>query len=132
MLFPTVDFALFFVVVFAISWWLSRRHQKRHIFLLAASYFFYGYWDWRLCTLMFIASVTAWAAGVLLQSEERENVRTAIAILACGMLLGVLGYFKYYGFFIQTILPLLEQMGLERDRFLLEIILPIGISFFTF
>ena len=132
MLFPTLDFALFFVVVFAISWLIYRRDNARHVFLLAASYFFYSYWDWRFSSMMFLASCTAWAAGKWLQREQDEKIRKRIVFGACLILLGNLGFFKYYGFFLESLFPILDAIGWGRDALLLQIVLPIGISFFTF
>lgn len=132
MLFPTLDFALFFVVVFAVAWALMQRRPARHVFLLAASYFFYGYWDWRFCGLLAFASAVAWLAGRMLEDSDDEKRRKTIVGVACALLLVVLGFFKYYGFFVESLFPVLDALGLERDRLLMQIVLPVGISFFTF
>jgi len=132
MIFPTVEFALFFVVVFALAWALAGRPGLRHLVLLAASYFFYGWWNWRFCFLLAFASLVAWAAGLMLAREAHAGRRKWIVGLSCAVLLGVLGLFKYYGFFVDSFLPLLDAAGLSRDRLLMQIVLPVGISFYTF
>jgi alginate O-acetyltransferase complex protein AlgI len=132
MLFPTLDFALFFMVVFIISWELRRHFEARKIVLLAASYFFYGYWDWRFTGLLLASSLLNYGAGHLLQSHEDEGRRKLIVGIAVGINLSVLGFFKYYGFFLDSLTDILVRFNIERDLPFLEIILPVGISFFTF
>ena len=132
MLFPTLDFALFFIAVFAVSWLLVRWRAPRHWFLIAASYFFYGYWDWRFCGLLLFASLTAWLAGLALDKTADPLRRKWITGLACALLLAVLGFFKYFGFFTESLRPILESVGFGRDMLLMQIVLPVGISFFTF
>jgi D-alanyl-lipoteichoic acid acyltransferase DltB (MBOAT superfamily) len=132
MLFPTLDFALFFIVVFAIAWELRDRDENRKFFLLAASYFFYGYWDWRFTLLLAGSSLINYSAGRLVGLINDERERRVVVGVAVALNLVVLGFFKYYGFFIDSLADLLGQLGLERDLPFLEIILPVGISFFTF
>jgi len=132
MLFPTLDFALFFMVVFVVSWELRRRFEARKLVLLAASYFFYGYWDVRFTALLLASSLLNYAAGYLLQRHEDEGRRNLIVGIAVALNLMVLGFFKYYGFFIDSLTDVLVQLNIERDLPFLEIILPVGISFFTF
>lgn len=132
MLFPTLDFALFFVVVFAASWSLAERAEARKVFLLAASYFFYGYWDWRFMLLLAGSSLINFWAGQALALERRPFGRKLVVAVAVTLNLSILGFFKYYGFFLDSLGELLFRVGLERDLPLLEIILPVGISFFTF
>ncbi len=132
MLFPTLDFALFFMVVFVVSWELRRRFEARKLVLLGASYFFYGYWDVRFTALLLASSLLNYAAGYLLQRQEDESKRKLIVGIAVAVNLAVLGFFKYYGFFIDSLTDVLVQLNIERDLPFLEIILPVGISFFTF
>ena len=132
MLFPTLDFAIFFVIIFSGSWLLISHRTARQWLLIIASYFFYGYWDWRFCFLLFTASTTAWLAGRWIEAAKTPYERKTIAVGASMILLCILGFFKYYGFFLDNIAPLLVQTGLQRDQLLLQIILPVGISFFTF
>ncbi|MBX3575633.1 MAG: MBOAT family protein [Rhizobiaceae bacterium] len=102
------------------------------MFLLGVSYFFYGYWDWRFCFLLLFASLVAYAAGVALATTGDLRRRKLIVGVAVTLLLAVLGFFKYYNFFLDSLSRLLEVAGLERDMLFLEILLPVGISFFTF
>ncbi|MEQ8966027.1 MAG: MBOAT family protein [Azospirillaceae bacterium] len=132
MLFPTIDFALFFLVVFAASWALYRQPAGRKTLLVAASYVFYGYWDWRFCLLLAGSSVVNWAAGRAIDALDDPRQRRIVTGLAVAANLGVLGLFKYYGFFIRSLNDLFYSIGLERELPFLEIILPVGISFFTF
>lgn len=132
MLFPTLDFALFFLLVFAISWELRQRPEPRKVFLLGASYLFYGYWDWRFTALLAGSSLINYTAGRLIGLSRSEGERKAYAAVAIVLNLAILGFFKYYGFFLDSLATMLASAGLERDLPFLEIILPVGISFFTF
>lgn len=132
MLFPTFDFGLFFVGVFIVSWMLRDSLDLRKIFLLVVSYFFYGYWDWRFLALLFLSTTINYAAGWLLISLAEDRHRKWAVGIAVTLNLVVLGFFKYYGFFIVSLSNLLMSIGWERDLPLLDIVLPIGISFFTF
>ena len=132
MLFPTFDFALFFLVVFAIAWELRERRDLRKVFLLGASYFFYGYWDWRFTLLLAASSLINYTAGRLVAMTGDQGQRRLLVGIAVVLNLAILGFFKYYGFFLDSLADLLTRAGLERDLPFLEIILPVGISFFTF
>ena len=132
MLFPTLNFGLFFLVVFFGSWSLYRKPELRKFFLLLASYFFYGFWDWRFVSLLFISSLLNFLAGRFIASSTVAIKRKLILTIAIVINLGILGFFKYYGFFLESLAELLYQLGIERDLPFLEIILPVGISFFTF
>jgi D-alanyl-lipoteichoic acid acyltransferase DltB (MBOAT superfamily) len=132
MLFPTLEFALFFATVFMLSWALRAHQEPRKALLLAASYFFYGYWDWRFLALLAGSSAFNYAAGLALAATSDARTQRRIVVGAVGANLVVLGLFKYYNFFIDSLTDLLLTFGLQRDMPFLEIILPIGISFFTF
>lgn len=132
MLFPTVDFGLFFIAIFATSWALSERLEARKLLLLAASYFFYAMWDWRFMALLAGSSMLNYVAGRMIADSDDDRRRRLIVGLAIVGNLGVLGVFKYYEFFITSLGDMLRTVGFERDLPLFEIILPVGISFFTF
>lgn len=132
MLFPTLDFAIFFVVVFAVAWELRERREWRKVFLLGASYFFYGYWDWRFTLLLAGSSLINYTAGRLIALTDDVRQRKLLVGIAVALNLTILGFFKYYGFFLESLAEMLARAGLERDLPFLEIILPVGISFFTF
>lgn len=132
MLFPTLEFAIFFIIVFAVSWEIRDRYEARKLFLLGASYFFYGFWDWRFLGLLALSSGMNYAAGLLLSRTEDAQNRRLIVGVAVALNLSILGFFKYYGFFLEELGSILINLGIERDLPLMEIILPVGISFFTF
>ncbi len=132
MIFPTLDFLLFFLIVFALVWLASPHHVARKAMLLGASYFFYGYWDWRFTFLLAASTIVNWGAGWLLEAEKNEIRRKWIAAFAIALNLLTLGFFKYYGFFIESLDGLLRSVGWERDLPFIEVVLPVGISFFVF
>jgi D-alanyl-lipoteichoic acid acyltransferase DltB (MBOAT superfamily) len=132
MLFPTPEFAVFFFAIFIAAWCLRTHNEARKALLLAASYFFYGYWDWRLLGLLAGSSMLNYMAGLGLAMSRDEVTRRRIVIAAVAVNLGVLGVFKYYNFFIDSLTDLTLALGIHRDMPFLEIVLPIGISFFTF
>ncbi len=132
MLFPTLDFGLFFLAVFAAAWLTRRQPTLRKALLVAASYFFYGYWNWTFCFLLAGSSLFNWWMGLIVAGVAEERRRRRLLLGAVGLNLLVLGYYKYYGFFIESLNGLLFDLGIERELPFLEIILPVGISFFTF
>ena len=134
MLFPTLAFAVFFLFVYFTAWSLDRENGRRKLFLLLASWFFYAQWDWRFVALLIASAVLNWAIGALIaRTRERGDERTAWMVgLGVAANLLILGFFKYYGFFIEQAGDLLMRFGWERDLPLLQIVLPVGISFFTF
>lgn len=132
MLFPTLEFGVFFLIVFTVGWSLRRVAALRKWFLVGASYFFYGWWDWRFTGLLFATTLVNYLAGLALGRLRGAGMRKFVVGLTVGVDLGVLAFFKYYDFFLTSLDELLRTLGLERDLPFLEIILPIGISFFTF
>ena len=132
MLFPTFTFALFFVVVLTVGWLMPGRRAWWKLFMLAASYVFYGYWDARFVGLIVASTVLNQAAAASLARLRRPGARRAVVSLAVGANLASLGFFKYAGFFVDSAERALEGLGIAGDLPLLNIILPVGISFFTF
>jgi alginate O-acetyltransferase complex protein AlgI len=132
MLFPTFEFGLFFLAVYAANWAMRDRGGPRKLFLLAASYYFYGSWDWRFTVLLAASSAINYLAGRALAATGDPRTRRLIVGGAVAANLTILGFFKYYGFFIDSLTDLLLALGIQRDLPVLEIILPVGISFFTF
>ena len=134
MLFPTLSFLLFFVVVTALLALLdgAGRHEWRKLVLVAASYWFYAQWDWRFCFLLAGSSVWTWGAGLLLGRAAGDRTRRAVVGVAVAGHLLLLGVFKYADFFIGSANDLLHRAGLARELPFIEILLPVGISFFTF
>ncbi|MFD1036422.1 MBOAT family O-acyltransferase [Sphingomonas hankookensis] len=132
MLFPTLSFGLFFLVVYCVTWSLGRSNEWRKIALLLASWFFYGAWDARFVALLFVSAFVNWAlAQAIVRSDDGRRGRMLVT-LGVAANLGVLGYFKYAGFFLEQLAALLTPLGFGRDLPLLQVVLPVGVSFFTF
>jgi len=132
MLFPTVDFAIFFLIVFLASWACRSRPQFNKVVLLIASYVFYGWWDWRFMLLLFECSLVNYVLGLWLEATAAERSRRRVVALAVIFNLGVLGFFKYCGFFMSSMQDFLHLFGWGRDLKIMEVVLPVGISFYTF
>ncbi|WP_322747626.1 MULTISPECIES: MBOAT family O-acyltransferase [unclassified Frankia] len=128
MVFPTIEFAAFFAVVMAGSWSLMPRPHLWKPFILGTSYFFYGYADKRFVALL-LASTALNQAAALALARWRDR-RILITAISCD--LGLLGWFKYYGFFALSVDRMLDRIGLPAPLPLLQVALPVGISFFTF
>ena len=129
MLFVEFAFLPFFLTVFAVHWAL-RDDRWRKVWLLAASCFFYGSWDWRFLALVGFSTLLDYVVALNL---ERPGARRKLW-LACTLTgnLGLLGFFKYFNFFLDSAVALLDALGLHAHRSTLAIILPVGISFYTF
>ncbi len=132
MLFPTLAFGVFFLFVYFTAWSLDRENGRRKLFLLLASWFFYAQWDWRFVALLIASAVLNWGVAALIARPDQEGRRKLWVGLGVAANLLILGVFKYYGFFVEQAGELLARVGWERDLPLLEIVLPVGISFFTF
>lgn len=131
MLFPTIQFAIFFVIVLTANWLLAPNPRSWKWFMLAASYVFYGAWDWRFTALLGGATlVNHVVAGVMADVEDGRD-RTRLLALGVAANLGVLGWFKYYGFFVSSLINAFAPIA-DLPLPLLQITLPVGISFFTF
>ncbi|MDY7106390.1 MAG: MBOAT family protein [Actinomycetota bacterium] len=132
MLFPTFTFAVFLIVVLTVGWALYQQPLRWKLFMLAASYVFYGWWDWRFVGLIMASTVVNQAlATAAARAPNPRAARIAVGA-AVAANLGVLGFFKYYGFFVDSVSDLFETVGMGANLPLLRIILPVGISFFTF
>ncbi len=132
MLFPTLDFGVFFLVVFAGAWLSNPWPTARKVFLTAASYFFYGYWDWRFCFLLLGNSLLVYIAGRGIEAARTPAGRRRWMQLGVVVNLIVLGFFKYFDFFVESVNDGLHSLGFTRELPFLEIVLPVGISFYTF
>jgi D-alanyl-lipoteichoic acid acyltransferase DltB (MBOAT superfamily) len=132
MLFPTTDFAIFFAVVFALHWALNPHRRAWKWFMLAASYAFYAWWDWRLVWLLALVSGLAQLGALWVERQEDERKRRRRAALSVVALLLPLGWFKYYGFFALSLANAFDSMGISAPLPLLQVVLPVGISFYTF
>ena len=132
MLFPTITFAIFFAVVLPVSWLLMPRPARWKVFILAASYFFYGYWNPAFIFLLAGSAAFNWAMGAAIHRARMDAVRRGWLAIAVIGNLAVLGYFKYYDFFLSSTTNLLDRIGIHISPQIVAITLPIGISFFTF
>lgn len=131
MLFTEPLFFVFFPVVLAGAWWLSSD-RLRKLWLLAASYLFYAAWDWRFLTLITASTLVDYWVGRALGWVESPRGRRALLVSSLVVNLGLLGVFKYYGFFVESAQGLLSALGLSVAGRVPEIVLPVGISFYTF
>src|SRR5262245_41754367 len=104
MLFPTMVFAIFFLVVYVTAWSLERENGRRKLFLLLASWVFYAAWDWRFVGLLILSGLLNYSAAALIASSPDERRRKLVLALGVGANLVILGFFKYFDFF-------LEQLG---------------------
>ncbi len=130
MLFTDIRFVLAFAILYFAYWFGLRRQSLRKGLLLASSYLFYAAWDWRFLGLILATTTVDFVAGLLMErSPSRKGVVLAVSLL-CD--LGILGFFKYYNFFVSTFDALLERFGVAMRIAHLDVILPIGISFYTF
>ena len=132
LLFPTVEFAVFFLFVFVASWASARWPTLRKLILLAASYVFYGWWDPHFCLLLFVCTMVNYGFGLGLQGSRGEARRRTITTVAVVFNLAILGYFKYWGFFLSSAAQALDALHLGHDFKIFEALLPVGISFYTF
>jgi D-alanyl-lipoteichoic acid acyltransferase DltB (MBOAT superfamily) len=130
MLFNSYIFLIFLGIVVPAYHFLSRRH--RNIFLLGASYIFYGYWDWRFLSLILASTLLDFHVGQAIHRTDEGRRRKILLFLSVAGNLGLLGFFKYYNFFADSFAALASVFGLELDYAHLRIILPVGISFYTF
>ncbi|HRH38603.1 MAG TPA: MBOAT family protein, partial [Flavobacteriales bacterium] len=131
MLFNSLDFALFLPLVFA-AYWLLRSLALRNAVLLVASYVFYGWWDPRFLLLLAATSLIDYYVGIQLGREERQGVRRAWLGLSIGANLGMLAFFKYFNFFLENVEHAFSFFGHPLHATHLDLVLPVGISFYTF
>ena len=130
MLFNTSDFAFFFAGVFVLALLLPHRLQNR--MLLVGSYFFYAAWDWRFTSLLAISTLVDYCVGRALGGESDSRRRRLLVTTSIVVNLGILGYFKYAGFFAESLRELFASLGVELPDFAVSVVLPVGISFYTF
>ncbi len=133
MLFNSLDFAIFLPIVFVLYWFVFNRNLKlQNSLIVIASYVFYGWWDWRFLSLIIFSSVVDFFVGQSLAQEENLKKRKILLWTSILVNLGFLGFFKYYNFFLDNFISAFTLLGLEFKASTLKIILPVGISFYTF
>ena len=124
---------LFLPVVFLLYWFVFKRLRWQNLLILVASYVFYGWWDWRFLILIVVTSASSFASGLLIRHYEgRRPLQRAVSAGNIVLNLGILAVFKYFNFFVGSFAALLGGMGINADWPTLHIILPVGISFYTF
>lgn len=133
MLFNSLGFAFFLPIVFLIYWFGAKDHLRRQNFvLLIASYFFYACWDYRFLFLLIFSTVLDYYTGIKIEEGKTQSKKKLWLTISVVTNLGFLGVFKYYNFFVQSFVDSVSYLGLSVDPFTLQIILPVGISFYTF
>ena len=134
MLFNSFEFLIFLPVVFLLYWFIFRNRRWQNLLIVVASYIFYGWWDWRFLFLIALTSLCSFGSGLFIEKHEGrrrwQQIGSALNIL---LNISVLGLFKYYNFFIDNLNWLLSSVfNYHLDWITIKIILPVGISFYTF
>ncbi len=130
MLFNSFEFFIFFIVVYLL--YLRLKLKAQNIFLLLASYLFYAAWDWRFLSLLWISTLVDFFCGRVIAVTAEHKKRREVLFFSIFMNLSILGFFKYFNFFIGSFYALIRQFGFSPHPLALNIILPVGISFYTF
>ena len=133
MLFNSIDFAVFLPIVFLLYWFVVQKNLKlQNALIVTASYVFYGWWDWRFLSLIIFSTVVDYFVGQKLRTESQQSKRKVLLWTSIILNLGFLGFFKYYNFFLENFIDAFSLFGMQINANSLNIILPVGISFYTF
>ncbi len=133
MLFNSIDFAIFLPVVFFLYWFVFNKSVRiQNAFIVVASYVFYGWWDWRFLSLILFSTLVDYFVGRALEKQENPLKRKLLLWISIGVNLGFLGFFKYYNFFLDNFVRAFTFFGYPINPERLDIVLPVGISFYTF
>ena len=133
MLFNSIDFAIFLPIVFLLYWFVTNKNLKlQNLFIVAASYLFYGWWDWRFLSLILFSTVVDYSVGRGLARYNDQKKRRFLLLTSIFVNLGFLGFFKYYNFFVENFIAAFTFFGFDISAGSLNIVLPVGISFYTF
>ena len=133
MLFNSLDFAVFIPIVFLLYWFVTQKNLRlQNTLIVVSSYVFYGWWDWRFLSLIFLSTLLDFFLGKLLKVEESLFKRKVLLGSSILVNLGFLGFFKYYNFFLTNFIDAFSLFGMQINANSLNIILPVGISFYTF
>jgi len=131
--FNSIDFAIFLPVIFVLYWFVVNKNLKlQNALIVGASYLFYGWWDWRFLSLILFSTVIDYLVGRGLRTQENQSKRKLLLLTSILVNLGFLGFFKYYNFFLDNFVSAFSFFGTEISASSLDIILPVGISFYTF
>ena len=134
MLFNSIEFLIFLPTVFLLYWFVFQKNLKaQNLLLLISSYIFYGWWDYRFLSLIFLSTVVDYFVGIKIQDSNDKKMKKSFLWISIFFNLGLLGFFKYFNFFIDSWIDLLGAIGFEqKSTWTLNVILPVGISFYTF
>jgi D-alanyl-lipoteichoic acid acyltransferase DltB (MBOAT superfamily) len=133
MLFTSLNFAIFLPIVFILYWFVAKKNlELQNILLLISSYFFYACWDWRFMFLLILSTLLGYYSGIKIHKSSNKKKKIFWLWLSIGVNLGFLGVFKYYNFFATSFADGLSLLGLKVHVESLQILLPVGISFYTF
>ena len=133
MFFNSLAFAIFLPIVFFLYWFVFNKNKStQNAVLIAASYYFYSCWDWRFLFLLVFSTFLDYYTGIRIEKSQTEKSRKFWFWLSVSVNLGFLGVFKYYNFFANSFAELLTGVGFKTSPFLLDVVLPVGISFYTF
>jgi D-alanyl-lipoteichoic acid acyltransferase DltB (MBOAT superfamily) len=133
MLFNSIDFAIFLPIVFIIYWLiLGKNYKFQNLLIVVASYIFYSWWDWKFTSLILFSTLIDYLVGIGLSKTDNKKKRLILLWTSIGVNLGFLGFFKYYNFFLDNFITAFTLLGTEFNATSLNVILPVGISFYTF
>lgn len=133
MLFNSIEFVIFLPIVFTLYWFVLHKNLKvQNFFLLAASYLFYGWWDWRFLSLILISSFVDYFIAQKIDGTSNDRTRKWLLGISLLVNLGFLGFFKYFNFFVDSFVEAFASVGIHLEARTLNVILPVGISFYTF
>lgn len=132
MLFNSFNFALFLPIVFCLYWFVTKKIKSQNILLLLASYFFYACWDWRFLFLLVFSTLLDYVTGIKMAESKTKKIKKTWLIISIVINLGFLGIFKYYNFFAESFASAISYLGFNVNPWSLNVILPVGISFYTF
>ena len=132
MLFNSLEFLLFLPTVFILYWFVFKKITTQNILILVSSYVFYGWWDWRFLSLILISTLIDYTIGIQLRKACNLQRRKLLVSFSLVFNLGMLGFFKYYNFFVDSWIEAWSNIGVTMHASSLNIILPVGISFYTF
>lgn len=130
--FNSPTYFIFLLLFFVVYWSLQKQHKLQNWLLLVGSYVFYGWWDYRFLFLIFVSSLTDYVVGIQIEKANKQSIKRSYLIISLIVNLGLLFFFKYYNFFIRSFVGAFDRLGINLDIDTLQIILPVGISFYTF
>lgn len=134
MVFNSLEFFIFLPIVFLLYWFVFKKHLKaQNIFILISSYVFYGLWDWRFLSLIFLSTLVDYFVALQINANENQTNRKSWLWVSVIFNVGLLGFFKYYNFFVDSWVDMVSLFGYQiKSTWTLRVILPVGISFYTF